>query len=231
MFTFTSYLFSICFLSFVWIVFCSHEVKTKMRNEHKSPVWRDVCLSRRFGKVSTDTLLLSSNQIKEFRTSCFYDRLVYLDVSNNSIEEVPTEIVSCRRMRYVDFSGNHIDRIPSMFFPIYLESLLVGSNNLADLPNRLRNLDYLQTLDLHNNAFEKIPRVIYELDNLRYLDLSFNMIEKVSVRIARLPRLEVLDLTGNPLTKEDVERLRAVMPKGVEVRFWDPIDIGWLARV
>jgi Leucine-rich repeat (LRR) protein len=182
-------------------------------------------VSRRFGKLSTDTLILANNSVKEFGPASFYRRLVYLDVSNNALSEIPGELTTCRRMRYADFSGNHIEQIPSLFFPLYMESLLLASNKLHDLPNRLRSLDYLRALDLHNNSFEKIPRVIYEIESLEYLDLSYNMIEKVTPRFARLPNLLVLDLRGNPLDPESVDRLRSVMPKGCDILFDDPIAL------
>ena len=99
-----------------------------------------------------------------------FSKLQLLDISNNSIQKLPTTIGSLSK----------------------LQELNVGCNLLEEIPVQISNLTNLHTLSLYNNQiFELVPQ-IGKLCGLHNLNLRYNTLEKLPNEIAQLQQLNAL---------------------------------------
>lgn len=81
-----------------------------------------------------------------------------------------------------------------------LTRLELHSNRLTSLPSTLSQLSQLTTLTLSRNEFTQVPSSILMLPHLTSLDLSHNQLEQLwPVQDTVLPALEKLDLSSNRL--------------------------------
>jgi Leucine-rich repeat (LRR) protein len=147
--------------------------------------------------------------------------LELLDLTDNSIENIPPEISNLTCLETLNLRLNCITEIiPEMCNLISLSSLYLGENgitiipremcNLANLTELLLNNNFitefppelcqlanLNMLALHNNTITKIPTEISHLTNLTELYLSNNNIEEIPSELFQLTNLSVLELTNN----------------------------------
>jgi Leucine-rich repeat (LRR) protein len=170
-------------------------------------------LTKRFGKVSTDSLDLSGNQIATLKPGCLYFRLVYLNLSRNNITKLPFGIDFGYRLEHLDLSHNQLEYLPNSIYAQQLHTLNLEGNVLDRLPSKLRSAAFLEELNLSGNEFKVVPSIIPYFDNLVDLDLSNNQITRLPSKLKRMYQLRTLDLRGNPLQPEAVERFRILMPQ------------------
>ena len=188
--------------------YCAHNWVAKIDLSHN----RIRKFGQRFGKVSTDSLIVSYNRISTFKKSGLFNRLVYLDASNNRIEDLPTYWNDMSRLTYLDLSYNQIKRLPIPFKLGKLQVLNLESNDLTDLPHDMRYCAYLEVLSLRSNKLRTVPRCIGKMEGLKVLDLSDNSISRLPSWIYRMQNLTEIDLSGNLLEPEEIERLRSRLP-------------------
>jgi internalin A len=146
-------------------------------------------------------------------------RLTFLDLSSNSIELLPPEVLQLSELVKLDMRNNNLAAFPE---PITQLSRLVwlslDGNRLSSIPPSIKRLQQLKVLTLAGNEFADIPEAIYELPHLR--ELSFanphrsvtNTIKQLSPKISTLKQLQRLDLRNNPLETPPIE----IASKGVE---------------
>jgi len=94
--------------------------------------------------------------------------------------------------------------------------LLLGNQNLLNIPSELFNLTNLKELWLGHNFLEILPSNIGNLNKLKKLSLSNNKLTKLPKDIIKLTELDTLALDTNPLelTKEQKEWLIFLKNKG-----------------
>ncbi|VVA40948.1 PREDICTED: putative disease [Prunus dulcis] len=96
-----------------------------------------------------------------------------LNLSHNSLKEVPNEVGELAHLRYLDLSYNHdLMKLPdTMCNLINLQTLrLFGCNNLERLPEAMGKLINLQHLHVMDCNDLKLPKGIARLTSLRTLD-------------------------------------------------------------
>ncbi len=103
--------------------------------------------------------------------------VIEINMSDNEIESVPSDIGLLRKLKTLELSDNKIH----------------------DVHRNIRHAQNLRTISLPNNKMKAIPEAFYHLPNLVSLLLSRNQIEEVSPQIANLQNLEYLGLTNNPI--------------------------------
>ncbi|KAM3337021.1 putative LRR receptor-like serine/threonine-protein kinase [Capsicum galapagoense] len=108
-------------------------------------------------------------------------KLKYLDLSNNKLTALPSDIWSLGSLKYLNLSHNNIS---------------------GDLSSNIGNFGVLEILDLSVNNFSgKIPEAISSLASLRSLNLSKNWFDsEIPSGILSCRSLESLDLSENRLT-------------------------------
>jgi Leucine-rich repeat (LRR) protein len=100
----------------------------------------------------------------------------------------------------VDLCGKHIKTLPlesvyKMTFSV--TKLVLRSNCLAHLPEKLVVCRRLRHLDLSYNKFKRIPGVVIQLPLLETLNMRENNIDVSPYEIMNLQRLSILCLDGN----------------------------------
>lgn len=131
--------------------------------------------------------------------------LTRIDVSHNSLTEIPNEIFTLISLRYLNLSQNKLESIPveDVTTPVrskrekkfeynvpVLEEIYLQDNRLASIPPALFRLPSLHILDVCNNKLQQLPFEVWKSPKLRELNVAFNLLKD-------LPSLPPEELTCN----------------------------------
>lgn len=133
-------------------------------------------------------LNLSSNLLKtvpEFIADCV--KLQFLDVSKNSLSDLPHSLCHLKWMREIVIANNRFGKIPECIYEMEgLEILNASDNQISDIRvNGLTKLKKLAVLQLANNSINYVPPELGNLKQLRCLELTGNSF--------RQPRYAILE--------------------------------------
>ena len=106
-----------------------------------------------------------------------------LDVSSNSLQEVPLAIFQLEHLLSMDLSRNKISALP----------LGEGSCNW--------NCPSLRSVDLHNNQITELPPCLFSLPKLKELTVSENCLTYVPIEMWSAPKLKQLRLSRNKIVE------------------------------
>ena len=124
--------------------------------------------------------------------------LVSLDVSYNSILELPGQIGELVVLREFRCSFNKLKFLPVEIGRLKrLRKLHAQGNRLTALPIEVGRLEMLEELILSENEMEELPDTISLLTNLRIFKLQNNKLRALPYDISALFSLEVLDVGNN----------------------------------
>lgn len=153
-----------------------------------------------------------------------------VQLTNGRLNEVPSELKACTRMKNLDLFGNSIQEIPDWFFRFKnlehlslrnnsikffpsivftlekLNYLNLADNRIEDLPdNFFGNLMRIEKVDLSHNSINSIPSKKIDYANCLSLNLKGNKLERFPFAISQVKSLEKLDLSNNKIAsiKED----------------------------
>ena len=130
-----------------------------------------------------------------------------LDLSNNSLENIPPEIALFERLEKLNLRGNRISFLPKELFELTaLKHLDLGYNfEIRDIPSGISALRSLESLIVTDTLVESLPQELFKLEKLTELVLAENKIRDLPSTIRVLRNLECLDLSGNPITRLPAE--------------------------
>ncbi len=124
----------------------------------------------------------------------------YLDLSNFSLDELPSEVLKISQLIELNLSNNNISSLPDNFGDLEkLSKLTLSRNSLIKLPTTINQLQKLRYLDVSDNALELIPSELGELTELLTLKLSNNKLKSLPNKLILLNKLIHLDVSGNDL--------------------------------
>lgn len=138
-----------------------------------------------------------------------------LDLSNNGLTEVSSNIYSKTATTVLILSNNSIRTLPSeMGKMTNVINFKIDHNILeGSLLGEIRQMSKLKTLDLSYNNMTGMPAEIGQLSNLEVLNYSYNKIDGLPNELANLKNnLKEFNLTGNPLSQEQIESLKMALP-------------------
>ena len=99
------------------------------------------------------------------------EELNTLDLSHNSLTEVPEGICRAKSLLVLNMSHNNLEIIPSQLLMSVTDLLHLdlSNNSLEQLPPQLRRLSNLQTLVLSNNPLShfQVQDSVIQVENLR----------------------------------------------------------------
>ncbi|XP_043784190.1 toll-like receptor Tollo [Apis laboriosa] len=167
--------------------------------------------------VNLEILNLTRNRLRDVTSFRFtgasrcLSKLKELDLSNNSVESLPTAAFSgLTRLHSLDLRCNAISFMADRAFEglSSLAILRLADNRLASLPPELfSDARNIQEIHLRNNTLNVLPPGLFtELTQLLVLDLSHNELTAEWVNAATfvgLVRLVVLDLSNNRIARLD----------------------------
>ncbi|XP_038900566.1 LRR repeats and ubiquitin-like domain-containing protein At2g30105 [Benincasa hispida] len=149
-----------------------------------------------------------------------------LDLSNNSINHVPSQ-VGClsklqklllnvneiseefiswdgfaflKHLTVLSLSHNLLTTLPSSLGSLTsLKQLHVTNNKLTSLPDEIKCLSLLEVLKVSNNRISIVPSTIGECSSLTEVDLSSNLLSELPETLGCLLNLKALHLSHNGL--------------------------------
>lgn len=144
---------------------------------------------------------LSNNAIQnipsEIQQLCF---LTHLLMQHNSINTIADEIRLLENLNYLYLDHNKMRELPKGVYCLTnLKTLSVSHNVLETVANDIGNLSMLISLNLSNNELSFIPDNIGFLGRLSDLNLSHNYLQKVPIELTTICGLTKLNLSHNKL--------------------------------
>lgn len=178
----------------------------------------------------TGALAFPSKKLEEFPEDLtkVAQTLRNLDLSNNRITILPSNIGNFKSLKTLNMCGNRITQLPPQIGQLAkLETLILNGNLITELPDTIANLKNLKELNLSGNRLQRFPVALTKLRKLDIVDLSSNnltsipneeiqdlqltelnlnqnQISSLSANIAKCPRLKTLRLDENCLALESI---------------------------
>ena len=130
-----------------------------------------------------------------------------LDLSGQSLTELPAEIQQLKNLRTLILSDNDLKVVPAEIAKLEgLHEIYLNGNTHLDAKstlNRLGELSQLEVLDISNCALTFVPYDIGYLTNLKQLDASDNYLLALPDEVKYLRKIESVDLSNNQLKDVD----------------------------
>ncbi len=115
--------------------------------------------------------------------------------------------------------GQKYDEFPVKISELtQLNQLQLSGNNVKSVPKEIGNLVNLKVLKLQKNKITEVSPEIGKLINLEKLDLSKNKLSTLPDEIANLKKLKKLVLKGNNFSKDEIKRIKSLLPKKCKVK-------------
>ncbi|MFS4483172.1 leucine-rich repeat domain-containing protein [Hyunsoonleella sp. 2307UL5-6] len=121
-----------------------------------------------------------------------------LDLSNQNLTKIPTEIFSLKNLKSLDLSNNKISTIPSDILKLkQLKKLDISNNKISNFYAKICHLPKLQVLNLNNNSIKTIPKQIKHLVELRVFSIANNYLLSFPDEISELNKLLKINFSKN----------------------------------
>ena len=130
-----------------------------------------------------------------------YGRLVHLDLSENSLRELPSRFgTNLNSLEFLDASNNCLKSLPSSIGRmVNLRTFYLQNNELRSVPYDIGSCSALRVLRLENNVFSQLPKSLGKLQHLRVLHIyNLPALAKIPVEIGKLKMLQELLMDGTP---------------------------------
>jgi len=136
----------------------------------------------------------------------------FIDLSNQHLNEIPTEIFDMTNVQTLYLHFNNITHIPEAITKLTkLQVLYLNQNQLSDFPIIVSSMPSLRELHLGRNKIKLIPPEIGKLTGLRELSLSYNQLTgSLPIEILNLKNLRKLYVHNNYL--QDIPSELAELP-------------------
>eukprot|EP00884_Botryococcus_braunii_P023561 jgi/Botrbrau1/988/Bobra.114_1s0028.1 len=127
--------------------------------------------------------------------------LIALDISHNSIVEIPEGLSALETLQKLDISNNKVKSLPEGLRCLTgLQSLNISANQLASLPTSLAALPELKTLDCSSNQLVSLPNDLGSIcTSLVSLRAANNALAKIPNGLACCSYLTALVLENNKI--------------------------------
>ncbi|XP_029004896.1 PH domain leucine-rich repeat protein phosphatase 1-like [Betta splendens] len=157
------------------------------------------------------SLHAAHNELKQLEVTPVPENVTSLDLSWNKLECVPDWVCESKRLEVLDISHNSVTELPIRLLSSgSLRKLLAGWNALCQMPERLER-SQLEVLDLQHNWITDLPHNLFiKAQSLRYLNVSANRLENLptaSLSEDSCSSLEELYATNNSLSDKCVPLL------------------------
>mmetsp|Transcript_31650 Transcript_31650/g.46091 ORF Transcript_31650/g.46091 Transcript_31650/m.46091 type:complete len:279 (+) Transcript_31650:189-1025(+) len=140
----------------------------------------------------------------------FVGTLTSLDLSNNRLTEISSEICSFALLRELNVSRNFINKFDEGIGGcIRLRFLDISHNRLSYIPEALFKCTMLESLNLSFNQIHELPQAVCELFVLANLDVQNNLLRNIPCELSDIPTLKNLNCCGNS------EQMKATIPDGL----------------
>ncbi|KAK1942956.1 Leucine-rich repeat protein SHOC-2 [Phytophthora citrophthora] len=152
-----------------------------------------------------ETLRLRQNSLQEFALlighAAMQDTLLELDLAGNYLTQVPLAVLLyCSHLQKLDLSNNSLRGLPTEIAHLRrLKILNISTNNLQELPDELTQLPRLRELYCDHNQLQQLPLRLGNLTHLAKFNVSFNRLRSLPTSLMELTELQSLYANDNLL--------------------------------
>lgn len=159
-------------------------------------------------KWLSEAVLQYNPKLKEHPRSNYLalGALTRIDLSHNSLTELPPEIFNMCSLRYLNVAQNKLQFLPGPSDTEQLSPLKsLRKNIIATFSSKAtdKKMDYeclvLEELFVQDNRLECLPPSIFRLPSLVTLDVSNNKLQELPFEMWRAPKLKELNVAFNLL--------------------------------
>ena len=148
-----------------------------------------------------EVLNLSGNSLSELPDDLSrLSNLRVLFCSENRFTQLPEVLSSCVHLEMVGFKANHIREVAPAAISPGLRWLILTDNQVSALPASISNCTRLQKLMLAGNQLADLPEEMRGCVGLELLRISANRFQALPQWLLQLPSLTWLAFGGNPLS-------------------------------
>ncbi len=148
-----------------------------------------------------EVLDLSGNSLSELPDDLWrLSKLRVLFCSKNRFTQLPEVLSSCIHLEMVGFKANDIREVAPAAISPGLRWLILTDNQVSKLPDSIGNCARLQKLMLAGNQLEDLPEAMRGCVGLELLRISANRFKSLPEWLLQLPRLTWLAFGGNPVS-------------------------------
>jgi Leucine-rich repeat (LRR) protein len=146
-------------------------------------------------------LVLANNKISNKNNTEFcFEKLEYLDLSNNNLDTV---IVNCPSMKHLFLSNNNLSKL-SVETGDLITKLKLSGNKFCSVPNSVYDMTNMEVLYLNDNCIKEIKNSFRLHDNLKIIDFSNNRIKFIQDSAFFQGQITDLKLSKNDIVVMDV---------------------------
>ena len=148
-----------------------------------------------------EVLNLSGNSLAELPDDLSrLSKLRVLFCSENRFTQLPEVLSSCAQLEMVGFKANRIRQVAPAALSPGLRWLILTDNQIAALPDSIGTCARLQKLMLAGNQLAVLPEAMRGCVGLELLRISANRFQSLPEWLLQLPRLTWLAFGGNPVS-------------------------------
>jgi hypothetical protein len=148
-----------------------------------------------------EVLNLSGNSLSELPDDLSrLSKLRVLFCSDNRFTQLPEVLSSCPHLEMVGFKANEIREVAPAAVSPWLRWLILTDNQVSALPDSISHCTRLQKLMLAGNQLADLPEAMRSCVGLELLRISANRFKALPEWLLQLPRLTWLAFGGNPVS-------------------------------
>lgn len=141
-----------------------------------------------------NVFIMRNNKIASINVDNFNNLVQRIDLTDNDIEEIPTQLFEIRKIQSLNISFNRVKEIPPLIAGLNITTLFINDNPISDLPELPQSL---LCLNASGCNFKSIPESVYNIPRLSSIDFSHNMISSIE----SLPNVNQINLSMNLIVK------------------------------
>jgi len=127
------------------------------------------------------------------------DTLEILDLSDNKMSELPSDIHKLKKLKIIFFGSNNFTEFPAVLSKCSFLSMIGFKSNQIHLVPENAFPSTLRWLILTDNKIEKLPKSIGDCPRLQKCALAGNLIEELPVEMKNCINLELIRISANRL--------------------------------
>ena len=162
--------------------------------------WRSagICLTHTLSRLSTVQRTLNASIVRKAKRFC--RQLAVLDLSGNTLTDLPVELAAFRGLKRLDVSNNQLSDIPDEIVGPLLQQINAGRNKLTRLPINCMPHPTLLSLLVGDNELTRIESDVFACPSLTTLDVGFNGITNLPA-LTSPTTIRNLILADNPIRR------------------------------
>jgi Protein kinase domain/Leucine rich repeat/Leucine Rich repeats (2 copies) len=167
------------------------------------PSQDDTLSQLKAGKLNGCKHLKLACGLTEFPSEIFElaDTLEILDLSNNALSDLPSDLHRLKKLRIIFCSNNQFTHLPEVLGQCENLSMIgFKANKINHIPESAIPTRTLRWLIVTDNALKKMPDALGECAKLQKLMLAGNQLTTLPANMANCHALELLRISANQFT-------------------------------